>query len=137
MCDITYPIIITKEENLLYITIPEFTFDSYSLYATNLSEAIKTAKEFLTLEIMDYENNNLSLPTFNEENILNLKSNLDTNQELFFINFWLPYEKSLIKETYKKKTLSIPTWLDILATQKNLNFSQVLQKALKKELNLE
>lgn len=45
---------------------------------------------------------------------------------------WLPYEKSKIKLEYKKKTLSVPTWLDILATQKNINFSQVLVKTLKK-----
>ena len=43
---------------------------------------------------------------------------------------------AVLKLEYKKKTLSIPTWLDILATQKNLNFSQILVKALKKELNI-
>ena len=37
----------------------------------------------------------------------------------------------------KKKTLTIPVWLDILAQEKNLNFSQILQKALKKELGIE
>ena len=36
-----------------------------------------------------------------------------------------------------KKTLTIPSYLDILAKNKNINFSQVLQNALKKELGIE
>ena len=37
----------------------------------------------------------------------------------------------------KKKTVNIPAWLDIIAQEKKVNFSQVLQKALKKELGIE
>lgn len=42
----------------------------------------------------------------------------------------------LAKETYVKKTLTIPTWLDVLAKAKNINFSSVLVEGLKKELNI-
>ena len=35
-----------------------------------------------------------------------------------------------------KKTLSIPQWLNTLAEQNNVNFSQVLQNALKQQLNV-
>lgn len=35
-----------------------------------------------------------------------------------------------------KKTLSIPAWLNKAALEQNINFSQVLQEALKKQLNL-
>ncbi|MBQ7818619.1 MAG: type II toxin-antitoxin system HicB family antitoxin [Bacteroidales bacterium] len=41
------------------------------------------------------------------------------------------YSKNAIK-----KTLTIPKWLNTLAEKKNINFSQVLQKALKAELGL-
>lgn len=33
-----------------------------------------------------------------------------------------------------KKTLTIPAWMDTKAKERNINFSNVLQKALKKEL---
>ena len=36
-----------------------------------------------------------------------------------------------------KKTLSIPQWLNDMATAKKINFSKVLQSALKKELGIE
>ena len=35
-----------------------------------------------------------------------------------------------------KKTLSIPEWLNIEAEKKNINFSQVLQEALKVKLDI-
>lgn len=35
-----------------------------------------------------------------------------------------------------KKTLSIPSWLNTLAVDNNINFSNVLQKALMKELGV-
>ena len=36
-----------------------------------------------------------------------------------------------------KKTLSIPEWLNELATEANINFSQVLQNALKEQLHVQ
>ena len=40
------------------------------------------------------------------------------------------FEKSV------KKTLTIPAWLNTAALEKNVNFSKILQEALKKELHL-
>lgn len=40
------------------------------------------------------------------------------------------FEKSV------KKTLSIPAWLNTAALEQNINFSQVLQEALKVKLNI-
>lgn len=40
------------------------------------------------------------------------------------------FEKSV------KKTLSIPAWLNAAALEQNVNFSQVLQEALKSRLNM-
>lgn len=36
-----------------------------------------------------------------------------------------------------KKTLTIPAWLNTLAKEHNLNFSNILQNALRRELHLE
>lgn len=35
-----------------------------------------------------------------------------------------------------KKTVTIPSWLDTIARERNVNFSNVLQNALRKELNV-
>ena len=62
---------------------------------------------------------------------------MKNNQEIVYITLNYEYEKSLIKLAYVKKTLTIPSYLDMLAKNKNINFSQVLQNALKKELGIE
>ena len=35
-----------------------------------------------------------------------------------------------------KKTLTIPTWLNTIAEKNDINFSKLLQKAIKEELNI-
>lgn len=36
-----------------------------------------------------------------------------------------------------KKTLTIPAWLNTIAEKENVNFSQVLQEALKEKLGID
>lgn len=135
MDNITYPVILTYEDNVIYAGVPDLEIDDCATYGDTLDEALQNIKEVITLRLVELEEEGIEFPRNNH--IKSLKSNLKENQELVYINLWLPYEKSLIKTIYKKKTLSIPTWLDILATNKNINFSQVLQKALKSELGIE
>ena len=123
--NLTYPAIITHEDNLFYIGFPDIEENIedcfYVTYGDNFNDAIKMGKEYLILKLEDYENNN----------------KLKNNQEIIYITLNYEYEKSLIKLAYVKKTLTIPSYLDILAKNKNINFSQVLQNALKKELGIE
>lgn len=135
MNEIIYPIILTYEEDIIYGGVPDLNIDNYVTSGKTIEEVLSNLKEIITLTLLDLEDNKNEFPKVSE--IKELKKTLENNQELLLINMWLPYEKSKIKLEYKKKTLSIPTWLDILATQKNINFSQVLVKALKKELNIE
>ncbi len=45
------------------------------------------------------------------------------------------YAKSHFEKSVKK-TLTIPAWLNVMAENANINFSQVLQQALKERLNI-
>ena len=47
----------------------------------------------------------------------------------------LEYRK-LYSNKAVKKTLTIPAWLNTMAEKQEINFSTVLQSALKKELNI-
>lgn len=134
MNEIVYPVILTYEDNLIYVGVPDLKIDNYASYGETFEEAIQSAKEMITLHLCDFEEEGTDFPKRSE--IRSLKGKLQDNQEVIYVNLWLPYEKSLVKIEYKKKTLSIPVWLDLLATNKNLNFSQILQTALKKELGI-
>jgi predicted RNase H-like HicB family nuclease len=134
MNEITYPIILTYEDNMIYGGVPDLNIDNYATFGETVEEVLDNLKEIITLTLSDLEDNKNEFPKASE--VKELKKILEDNQDILLLNMWLPYEKSKLKLEYKKKTLSIPTWLDILATQKNLNFSQILVKALKKELNI-
>ena len=134
MNEITYPIILTYEDNMIYGGVPDLNIDNYATFGETVEEVLDNLKEIITLTLSDLEDNKNEFPKASE--VKELKKILEDNKYILLLNMWLPYEKSKLKLEYKKKTLSIPTWLDILATQKNLNFSQILVKALKKELNI-
>lgn len=57
-------------------------------------------------------------------------------KSLFMVSVDPVYETAKVSGKLKKKTLTIPEWVDILATERKVNFSQVLYKALKKELGI-
>ena len=61
---------------------------------------------------------------------------LEKDEFLVLIEFNLvEYLKNTSNKSVKK-TLTIPSWLNNLAEQNNINFSNVLQNALKEQLNV-
>lgn len=129
MNDVSYPVVLTYEDGVIYLEAPDVP-GAYS-DAENFDSAIRNAKEVISLSLYDLED----YPKPSQ--IKDLKDGLKDNQEVIYVSLWLPYEFSQIKTVYKKKTLSIPNWLDALAVQKNINFSQALQRALKEELGID
>ncbi|EDT73962.1 type II toxin-antitoxin system HicB family antitoxin [Clostridium butyricum] len=126
-----YPMIFSYSEE--GIDIKAYDFDECFTFAENEKEAMESAIDILALTIIDYQSENRKLPMPTSVS----KIELQKNEKLVYINVWLPYFRSKVKETYVKKTLTIPTWIDILAKRNNINFSSVLVRGLKKELNLE
>lgn len=130
--NLTYPAIITYEDNVFYIGFPDFEKEFYNTYGDTFEEAVEMGKEYLVLLLEELENEKKEFPT--PSKIKKVKELLEDNRELVYISLNYEYEKSLIKIAYVKKTLTIPSYLDVLAKNKNINFSQVLQEALKEKL---
>ena len=127
----TYPVILDyNEDDFINLYFPDF--DGASTCIERSGNYIEAAQDYLSLIIADYESENKQLPNPSLENI-----SLNPNQKLIYINIWMPYHRSKIREVYVKKTLTIPQWLDILAKQNNINFSSALVRCLKQELNIE
>ena len=130
--NLTYPAIITYEDNVFYIGFPDFEKEFYNTYGDTFEEAVEMGKEYLVLLLEELENEKKEFPAPSKIN--RVKELLEDKQELVYISLNYEYEKSLVKIAYVKKTLTIPSYLDILAKNKNINFSQVLQEALKEKL---
>ena len=96
------------------------------------AQALVDAQECLATAILDLEDRKAPLPKRKEEKDIIVEA----DQKLVYVNVWMPYHRSRVKETYTKKTLTIPVWLDILAKQNNINFSETLVHALKEKLGI-
>lgn len=67
--------------------------------------------------------------------ILNIS--LKNNQFVSFISIDMDEYRKKFNNKSIKKTLSIPEWLNYLSERNNINFSQVLQEALKEKLGID
>lgn len=52
------------------------------------------------------------------------------------IEVWMPAFRESIESKAVKKTLTIPKWLNDLAEKENVNFSHLLQSAIKNHLGI-
>lgn len=125
---LTYPAIFTQEDNSYWV---EF-IDLEGCFSSGdtLAEAMENSKEAMGLYLEELEE-------YPECTIDTSKIKLDKNQIISFISINMEEHKKKYQTKSVKKTLSIPAWLNTMAENKGINFSQVLQKALKKELNVE
>ena len=119
----TYPAVISRHEDYADITFPDFDIATCS-ESSEPSAVIEAAQELLAAAVSG------TLDSGERER----KST--EREDIVYIHIWLPYFRANEKIVYTKKTLTIPVWLDILAKERNLNFSALLADAIKKELNL-
>lgn len=126
----TYPAIISENEvGGRDIVFPDF--NNAITCATKNDDVIEVAQDFLALMIADAECNKRKLPNSSVD-----KYAVGDSSTLVYINVWMPYHRTKIKEVYVKKTLTIPVWLDMLAKKNDINFSATLVKGLKETLGL-
>lgn len=98
-----------------------------------LNEAYLMAEDALTLMLCSLEDEKKELPK--PSNVKDIKC--DENSFVSLISADTIAYRKLYDKKAVKKTLSIPAWLNNLALEKNVNFSNILQNALIKELGVE
>ena len=96
-------------------------------------EALRMAKDALELHLYGLEEDGEKIP--NPSKISQL--GIDKNQFIALIDVWMPPIRDEMALKAVKKTLTIPKWLNDLAEEKRVNFSHVLQTALKNYLGVE
>jgi len=132
MSKYVYPAIITPEESGLYSVIFPDLSGCYTS-GNDLTDALYMAEDVLSFTLFGLEKDSIVIPTPSS------KLDLSLYPAGSFINYiacdTLEYQKrNNIKAV--KKTLSIPEWLNEMAMNAGLNFSQVLQEALKTKLGI-
>lgn len=126
-----YPAIIKKLGDKDY-NIRFKDFENIISCGESIDEAYNMAEDALKLEIFDLYSDKLEIPIATD--ITDIEVESDETLILVKVNM-----KNILKQYDNKaikKTLTIPSWLNKLAEEKKINFSQVLQDALKKILDI-
>ena len=127
-----YTAVFTPENNGLFsVTFP----DLQGCYTSgdDMADAIFMAHDVLNLTLYDLEQDNMPIPKASKPGDIKITGEqftsviaVDTETYRRF------YENKSVK-----KTLTIPMWLNERAERENMNFSGVLQEALKARLHIQ
>ena len=126
-----YPAVFTPEGNDLYsVDFP----DLHNCFTSGkgLPDAMEMAQDVLCMTLYDLEQEKKPIPP--ASGITAVAHASDEFVSLVSCDT-LAYRK-LHARAAVKKTLSIPAWLNAMAEKQDINFSQVLQEALKEKLHV-
>ena len=124
-----YPIILTPEEKGFTVYIPDFDINTQG---DDLAEAIYMARDAIGLMGIDMEDDGKDLPTPTDaKNVIVEEGGLLSLVDVDFVEYRRKNDMKVVK-----KNCTLPSWLCYEAERANINFSQVLQAAIKKELNI-
>ncbi len=100
--------------------------------ADSTEKAAIKAKEALCLHLYGMEEDGDEIPAASDIPSIHL----GRNEVPMLTEVYMKPFREKMHERYIKKTLSIPNWLNTAAEEQGINFSAVLQKALKEQLNI-
>lgn len=124
-----YPVIITKDKDFFVAAIPDFETGTQG---ESLAEAIEMARDAIGMCgcYMQDEKKDIPIPT-DIGNVTKEASDILTLVDVDFDEYRRKHEMRTVR-----KNVTIPSWLNEEAESANINFSALLQKAIKAELHL-
>lgn len=133
---------IKLKDRYVFPAIFEYCEESYTVTFPDLpgcitegkdvDEALKMAKEAMELHIYNMEDDKEKIPMPSKPENIKLPKHSFTS----LVEVWMPPVRNEMRNEYIKKTLTIPKWLNDIALKRKLNFSQLLQTAVKSKLGL-
>lgn len=96
------------------------------------SDALLSARELLGCVLNGMEEDGETIPAPSAlENIP-----LEPNERAVLVDVYMPSIRQARVNRSVNRTVTLPAWLNAAALERNINFSQVLQDALKKQYHL-
>lgn len=123
-----FPAIFTYDGK--YYNVDFVDLKGCSTFGDSMENAYSMAQEAMGLYLDSLTN--FPNPTLEFSNI-----NLQKNQFISFVSIDMEEYRKKFNNKSVKKTLTIPMWLNSLSEKNNINFSQVLQEALKEKLGID
>jgi len=130
MAKYIYPAVFRKEGEMYSVDFPDL--ECCYTQGDTLQEALEMAEDVLCLTLYRLEEEGSPVPTPSDLREIAL-------DEVSFASLvscdTLEY-RQLYDNKAVKKTLTIPSWLNTMSERQGVNFSTVLQNALKQELHI-
>ena len=130
----TYPACFFKENDVYSVVFPDL--DWLATSGNSETDAMNKAVECLAGYLYMLKKDGDDIPkasSMKDISIKEIAKELDADPKDGFVNL-VSIDVDAYAQVYfersVRKTLTIPLWLNIIATQKNINFSQTLQEAL-------
>lgn len=96
------------------------------------ADALLSARELLGCVLFGLEEDGEDLPTPSALSDIYP----DKNERVVLIDVYMPSVRMAQTNRSVNRTVTLPAWLNAAALERNINFSQVLQDALKNQLHL-
>lgn len=125
-----YPAIIRLENDSYTVRFPDL--ENCFTFGENLEDAIDSARDVLELCLYDMEQDGVRIP---EASVLSDIS-LNENESIALVDVWMIPVRDKMENRSIKKTVTIPKWINDIGVEHNLNFSQLLQAAIKEKLDI-
>ena len=125
-----YPAIFTEEEDGILVDFPDLP-SCYTDGAT-LDEAFENAEDALALTLWQMEEEHAAIPAPSALAALHVPRGASV---ALLRNDTLPVRQMNDTRTVRKN-VTLPGWMDTLARERNINFSKLLQSAIRKECGI-
>ena len=127
-----YPAVFTKEDGGLY-SVEFRDLESCYTCGDDINDAILNAQDVLAMVLCRYEKEGIDIPKPSEI------KNMEVNDKSFVS--YVVADTNAYRRIHNnkaiKKTLTIPEWMNEIATAQNINFSEVIQDALSEKIGIE
>lgn len=122
MKSVAYPIILEKEADGYFVTVPDI--DKYT-QGEDIADAMEMARDLICLWLVDLEESGKKIPQPGNLNLTVSKDAIVTFVDVNIDEYRRKYGSKVVK-----KNCTIPAWLNARAEAIGVNFSQTLQEAL-------
>lgn len=128
-----YPAVLTFSDGAeIAVTFPDLPGCATS--GVDEQDAIACGKEALGLHLWGMETDGDSLPF--PSSLKEIQKDLEENECVAMIEVFMPSVRMAQENKSVNRTVTLPAWLNARALESNINFSVVLQEALKDKLSI-
>lgn len=125
-----YPAIFSYEDGQeISVVFPDL---DVATSGVNEDDALLSARELLGCALFGLEEDNEPIPEPTHLQDVALQE----NERAVLVDVFMPSVRTANINKSVNRTVTLPAWLNSAAMERNINFSQVLQDALREQINL-